>query len=133
MKPRKLLVASISLFLCLAALASAFPRPNDEKATLTHKQLKALIASAKTPADHQRLAAYYQQEAKRLAARAKEHEEMAAEYEKRPVPYESKNPGTIPGAIHCQNFAKLYKQEAEEAQALAAIHEEMAKEAGTQK
>jgi len=117
----------------LVAFANALARSGEQKRPLTHKQLKALIASAKTQGDHQRLGDYRRQEAKRLAAKAKEHEEMATEYENQPALNESKNPGMNQGAIHCRKFAKLDQQEAEEAEALAKLHEQMAQEPSTAK
>ena len=47
---------------------------------LTKKQAKALAATAKTPADHMRLAAYYKLEADRLDAEAKDHDDLAQVY-----------------------------------------------------
>src|SRR6516225_9146818 len=50
-----------------------------QQQTLTKKELKALIASAKTPADHELIAEHYRFEAKRLAAKQQEHERQLAE------------------------------------------------------
>jgi hypothetical protein len=60
--------------------------------TLTKKELKALAASAKTTADHERIAEYYRSEANRLEAKQREHEQQLAEYYKNPVRYPSKYP-----------------------------------------
>lgn len=49
---------------------------------LSHKEVNELIASAKEPQDHLRLAQYYNSEADRLEAEAKEHEVMAESYRK---------------------------------------------------
>lgn len=50
----------------------------------TSKQVKALIVSAKTPEDHLKLAAYFNQEADRLEADAKDHAELADLYRQHP-------------------------------------------------
>jgi hypothetical protein len=98
---------------------------------LTKKELKELIANAKTPEDHQKVAAYYRAEAKRLRASAQEHKEWAETYAKSPVytTRESKTGDTLMGPSHCKKWAELESEEADEADALAASHEDMAKAA----
>jgi hypothetical protein len=54
------------------------------QSAMTNKQVKALIVSAKTPEDHMRLAAYFDQEADRMEADAKGHEELAGVYRQSP-------------------------------------------------
>jgi hypothetical protein len=94
--------------------------------TLTKKELKVLLATAKTAADHQKIASYYRGEAERLAAKARYHEEMAAQYLNSPLPFEGKFPyGTI-GLSHCRQWTQTYKAKAQEAESLALLHEEMA-------
>lgn len=98
---------------------------------LSKKELKALIASAKTPEDHQEVADYYHAEAKRLRADAKEHKQWAEIYAKGPTgkSQEQAMTGGAPAATHCQKWADLENQEADEADALAVQHEDMAKAA----
>ena len=61
----------------LLALALAVPlaQPAVRQEKLTRKELKRPIASATTPADHERIAAYYRAEAQNLEAKQREHEE----------------------------------------------------------
>lgn len=66
------------------------------------------------------------QEAVRLTQSAKEHKELAAIYEKSPLPYEGKFPYGTAGLSHCRHWAQLDAEQAKEAEALAALHEEMA-------
>jgi len=79
------------------------------------QDLKELIANAKTPEDHEKIAAYYKQEASQLEKNAEWHRADANIY------------GKGQGLIHCTNLAKYYEQAAKEANALATMHENMAK------
>jgi hypothetical protein len=100
--------------------------PAQEKPVrLTHKQLDDLIKNAKEPADHEKLVAYYRQEAARLKQGAKEHETAAKIYSGSGMV----KPGGANGAPHCDTWAKLDMQAAEQTEALASMHEEMAKAA----
>lgn len=98
----------------------------------TKKQVKALIASAKTSEDHTRLARYFNQEADRLAADAKGHAELADVYRQSPNRTEGgKQSGTgsiFRTAEHCDSAAKSLRQAAQDLQELAAWHEQMAKD-----
>ena len=98
----------------------------DEEQKLNRKELKTLIASAKVPADHERIAAYYRAEAQKLEAKQREHEEDLAEYYKNTTRYPSKYPTM---GDHCRGLATHYKMAAQRAAALAEMHEELAREA----
>ena len=99
---------------------------------ITKKQVKAFIASAKTPENHDRLAAYFTREADRIEADAKSHEELADVYRQ--------NPNTMGGgkqggtgsifrtAEHCDSAAKSLREAVQNLRELAAEHEQMAKE-----
>ena len=110
-------------------LSAFVPARAADDTQLTKKQLKAAIASAKTPAQHRAIADYYRQEAQRLTAKSKEHEEMAQEYIKHPLPFEGKQVYGTVGASHCRELAGNYANAAKNAEELAALHGEMAKEA----
>lgn len=90
---------------------------------LSHRQLTTLIATAKTPSDHLRLAAHYHAEATRPRKQSKEHRDEAAEYADRTI-YEPKG-GWLQ---HCKSFADSFSQAADQADALAAAHQKMAEE-----
>lgn len=98
----------------------------------TKKQVKALIASAKTPEDHKRLAAYFNQEADRLEADAKGHAELADVYRQHPHSTGGgKQSGTgsiFQTAEHCDSAAKSLREAAKDLRELAAEHEQMAKD-----
>ncbi len=125
------LVAVLSL---VAILASFIPQSYAAEAekSLGKKEVKALIATAKTPAEHRRIANYYREEAARLTANANEHVAMAEEYAKNPTfaAMEVKQKQSFePGDSHCRRWAELYNKQAKGAEALAALHEDMAKAA----
>jgi len=98
-------------------------------ARLTKKEVKALVANAKTPEDHMKLARHFKQEADRLEAEAKEHDELAQEYRRSPSAMAMKMPMSGRSAEHCEYFAKSTREAAKAARELAAAHEQMAKEA----
>ncbi len=106
--------------LILVPIAGAAESPDH----LSKKELKALIAGAKTPEDHLNLAEYYRAEAARLIAKQHEHEEEAADYFRDP----SRHPGPKYPTLgqHCRDLAYYYGKGAQSAQALAAAHEGMA-------
>ncbi len=110
-------IAFFALVLLLAGLGAVSLRAQEKHETLNPKQLEALIANAKTPADHEKIAAYYRQEAARLKNDAEMHRVDAGIY------------GKGPGLLHCTNLARLDEEAAKEASSLAAMHEKMAKEA----
>lgn len=120
-------LAVLPLFLGTFHMAAQTSGKSSE--LLTKKELKTLVATAKTPADHMKLARHFKQEADRLEAEAKEHEELAAEYRKTPVAAATKTPMSGHSAEHCEYFAKSTREAAKAARELAASHEKMAKEA----
>ena len=86
------------------------------------RQLKALLATAQTPADHVTLQKHFQALAVKSDATAVEHSAMA----------EDRNLGShFPGttswrARHCDRIARSSREAAKEARALASEHEQMA-------
>ncbi len=95
--------------------------------TLSKKQLADLVATAKTAADHRKLAAHYLAAAAKHDAEAQEHRELAAKYKANPTASESKRPNAPDTASHCLLFAEHCKKAAQMMRDLAAMHEEMAK------
>lgn len=96
-----------------------------QRPSLSKKEVKVLIASAKTKEDHLRLADYYKAETVRLEAEAKDHDEMAEMYRKNATPMAVKHPEAI-GEGHCHEMARRYREAAAKAQELAAMHEQLA-------
>jgi hypothetical protein len=101
-----------------------------EDKPISKGELKQLIANAKTPAAHERIAHYFDAEATKYEADAKEHEEEAGDYAAHPS-----NPANGKDTVystdmqgHCSNLGAKLKEAAQEARMLAASHRKMAKE-----
>jgi hypothetical protein len=115
----------LALTMLFAGIAPVRLSAQEKPVKLTRKQLNDLIKNAKEPADHEKLAAYYRQEAARLKQEAQEHETAAKMYGASGMTKSS-----VPNAApHCDAWAKLDTEAAKEAEALASMHEEMAKAA----
>jgi len=109
----------------LIVVLGGFAPAAETRSTLSNKELKTLLATAKTPADHQKIAAYYHDQAQRLNVKAQEYSAQAALYANQPRTIESKHGTSCLCPKHFEYFAKLYAQEAQESEALAARHEKM--------
>lgn len=81
------------------------------------------ITSAKSKADHEALAAQYEQEAKDAKAKADDHREMAKAYAR--AGFGEKHNLQA----HCKTIAERYEQVAKESLAMAKIHRELAEKA----
>ena len=127
---RKPLAFVLMLSLAFASL-STFAVAS-QGTVITKKEFKTLLKTAKEPVEHRKIAEYYRQEAARLTASAREHEELAEIYAKNP-PFpamEAKHGASFgQGAPHCKRWAELSSEQAKEALSLAAMHEEMAQAA----
>lgn len=118
---------NITRSLVLLAIAVAFTTTFASGQTLNKADLKKLIATASTPADHERIAKHYDAKAAQLDEDAKDHEELAAEYTRNPTGHEIKHPMSGQTAAHCKFFAQKFREAAKEARQLAADHRQMAK------
>jgi len=118
--------SSMVLAALIVVLAGQAPAA-EPKGELKSKEVKALVASAKTPADHMKLAGHYTAMAVKHEAEAKEHEALAAEYMVNPQMSSSKHPMGPKTAEHCKYYAEHCRNAAKEMHAMAAAHEEMAK------
>jgi hypothetical protein len=96
--------------------------------SISKKELKTLLATAKTPADQERLAAYYRDKAQHLRAKAQEFSDHADSMAGLPLVLESKRGIGCQCAFHYRYFSKLYAQEAKDAEALAAQHHQLAQD-----
>jgi len=83
-----------------------------------------MITAAKTPAEHEKLAAQYEREAKAARAKAQEHKLMAEAYRKAGGPLIEK----LHFDQHCDALVKSYTSTADEFEALAKAEHEAAKE-----
>ena len=119
-------------FTAVALIGGAVLLPQSSNAQtagkiLSKKQLSELVTTAKTAADHRKLAEHYRAAAAKHEAEAKEHVELAAKYRANPTASESKRPGAPDTASHCMTFAEHCRKQAAIMTEMAAMHEEMAK------
>ncbi len=120
-------VIALTFALAFSAYGQATMQHQHPAEKLSRQQLMALIATAKTPAEHERIAQYYDAQARKYLAESQEHAQMAEQYRKNPLISSSKwATGTV---NHCEYIAQSLKDSATKMQELAALHQEMAKSA----
>ena len=125
----KTLVA-VTVFAALgmaAAPVHATSAPQSSGDVLSSAQARELIANAKTPAEHLKLARHYETIAARYEADAADHAAEAKAYRQRGSASESKRPGSPDTALHCDRLAGAARNAAAAARDLAHDHEKMAK------
>jgi hypothetical protein len=108
------------------ALSVALAAAPASTSTLTSKEVKELIATAKTPADHVKLQKHFLAVAAQYESDADEHAADAKAYRKNPTFMDAKHPVNPGTAAHCDRFAELDREAAKEARLLASEHEHMA-------
>ena len=120
-----------TLTLTLAVIAALVPSAGAKDKTMSKSELRTLIVNAKTPADHERIAQYFDAQAVKYEAEAKQHEEEATYYASHVQPANGKNQGFYSREMqdHCPKMAAKLKEAAQEARMMAAGHRELAKEA----
>ncbi len=112
-------------YLTVAAGSAVAVEP---KGALKPKEVKALVANAKSPADHLKLARHFTAMAEKHEAEAKEHDELAAEYRRNPrMGAAGKTPMTGNTAEHCKYYVEHCRNAAKQMRSMAMAHEEMAK------
>ena len=124
---RTLSIVSLAFVLAISAFTQNAFAQQAKREHLNKQQLNSLIATAKTPAEHQRIAQYFQAKALDYLSQAKEHEQMIAAYKANTSISTEKNRASTIG--HCEYFVQTFKDLAAKSQELAKMHEEMAKEA----
>jgi hypothetical protein len=115
------------VLLTLVSRVSSAANAVEQTPVLTNKQVKVLIRTANTPGQHLQIANYFRSEASKLRHEAKEHEAMAAEYDKNPSTRVGVKGRTL--GQHCRAFAEVLDDGARKADEQAALHEDMAKAA----
>lgn len=116
---RVTVLLAAGLILLAAASLPAF-RAGAQQTVVTDDNLDQALASAKTPADHEAIAAYYDKEAAENEAKAKLHHAVHHNYDK----FRIKPPDM---GHHCDELAKYFQRAADQDKDLAADHREMAK------
>jgi Tfp pilus assembly protein FimT len=123
----KRMIAILSVVLAFTATVYAQAPEAQQNENLSKKQLNSLIATAKTPAQHQRIAHYYSAQSDSYLAQSKEHAQMAEGYKANPAINNGKfSRGTVG---HCEYLAQSFKEMSTKAGELAQMHEQMAKDA----
>ena len=118
-------------FLGLILIACGSPSARASQANLNKKELNVLIANAKTPQDHERLAAYYRGQEQLAKEKQTEHEEMLRRYHENPLSHRfTKSPSPDD---HCRALIRIFGDEAQQDAALAEYHEKMANDLSKQK
>lgn len=120
-KTLKLLVATSILGMALGACAERTARPEREHRHGHDMMSLEQAARARTPADHEAVAARYEREANKLLKSARYHERLAETYAKTDNPKMAAD-----SARHCRAIARRLREAAEEMQSLARTHREMA-------
>ena len=117
MSRRALLSATV-----LALAAAVLPAVGADE--ISHDQLMHMIQSAKTPADHQKIAAVYEQQARDDQAAAEKHQSMERMY--RGIDPTGGGRGSGQMAAHCKRIADDYSRAAKEHSQLAKLHRDAA-------
>jgi hypothetical protein len=119
-------ILSLAIVMTVAAFGQTTSAQQTKPEHFSKRQINTLIAEANTPAEHQRIAQYYQAKAQDFLSQAKEHEQMVAAYKANPSLTAKSQASTI---NHYEYFVQTFKDLAAKSQKLAQLHEQMAKEA----
>jgi len=122
MKRVAMLLAAGVIFLAAATLPTI--RAGAQPAVVTDDNLDQMIASAKAPADHEAIAAYYDGEAAEAKKKGDLHRSSADTYRKLKIGK------PVYMAEMCDSIAAGFDATAADAEKLAKMHREMAKKAG---
>jgi hypothetical protein len=119
MKRITILLAAALVLAAAASLPSI--RAGAQQAVVTDDNLDQMIATAKTPAEHEAIAAYYEQEAADAKKKAALHRQSAATYRKLKIAK------PVYMAEMCDNIVVMWDKAAADAENLAKAHQAMAK------
>ncbi len=95
------------------------------RAAADDTNIEQMIENAKTPADHEAIAKYYDQQEAKADEQVKWHQKLLNAYKT--------NPRFSTMQMHCSRLVDVYKNEAKEDRKLAHEHREMAKAAAESK
>lgn len=121
MKRVTMLLAAGLILLAAAVLPTI--RAGAQEEVVTEDNLSQKIENAKTPADHEAIAAFYDKEASDAEAKSKFHHSLHKSYQSfRMKPVDMWN--------HCDEIGNYYEGVATQARQLAVAHRAMAKKEG---
>jgi len=119
---------SFTFFVTLSSLIPAFSAvAQSQPEKLSKHQLQSLIATARTPAEHERIAHYYEAKAQFDLAEADQQQQLAEQFRANPVTDSAKF--VIGNVNHSEYEAQKFRQDAAKYQALAREQEQMAERA----
>lgn len=121
MKRLTILLAAVLVLLAAASLPTI--RAGAQPAVVTDDNLDQMIASAKAPADHEAIAAFYEQQAADAKKKAELHRSTAETYRK------LKLGKPVDMANMCDGIAAMWDKIATDNLKLAKAHRKMAKAA----
>ena len=122
---KRVTIALTAALLLVTAVAMPTIRAIAQEAVVTDDNLDQALVSAKTAADHEAIAQYYDKQVAENEDKAKLHHATHHYYENFKIK-------PIDMAKHCDELAKYYQRVADEDKKLAAGHREMAKKVGGQ-
>ena len=108
--------------LALLTPSAAFAEPKSD--AISARQLERLAAEAQTPADHTRIAQYYEAKAQDYLAQVHVHEAMIENFKADATRVNNKNEAST--IRHCEYFVYNYKALAAKSERMAQMHEQMA-------
>src|SRR5207244_869229 len=116
---------TLAMLVLMAALL--LPSPRAGVAEAPQFDLEKAVTGARTPADHEAIASYYERESATAQAKAAEHRKMEETYRT------LSGKGHFRMEEHCHQLVQHYEGLAADNAALAAAHRQMAREATQQK
>jgi hypothetical protein len=122
----------VGITLAILALVAALCLPTQRVGAQQAEKfdLEKAIAGAKTPADHEAIASYYDKESATAKNKATEHRKLAETYRTLAV---SGRGVQFPMENHCRQLAQNYESVAADNATLAEAHRQMAREAAQKK
>ncbi len=112
---------TVRVTLAVVALVVAFHLPTQRAGAQEKFDLGTAITGAKTPADHEAIASYYDKESAAAKAKAAEHHKLMEAYRN------LAGKGQFKMEEHCQKLAQNYESIATEYTSLAGAHRQMAR------
>lgn len=119
-------VTTAALLLAAASLGTAADDKHAHK--MGHDPMMSqMVETAKTAKDHEAIAAHFDKEAANYEEKAAQHEKLAKQYRTGAGIGPKSNPTGL--ANHCDNLVKNLKASATDAREMARLHREVAKSA----
>ena len=120
---------TVRVTLAMLALVAALYLPTQRVGVVEAQtfNLEKAVTEAKTPAEHEAIASYYDKEVTTAKTKAAEHHKLMEAYRN------LSGKGQFGMEGHCQRLAQTYESIATENTALATAHRQMAQEAAQKK